>query len=180
MQLSDQHRMDSLADFTPTQQTWSFTARKRWIYWKHSSLSINSLKDDNHQPLALWSQWSAASTTHPSVTSIDDLYRWDRLHIFSGQIIRPVKKNMMIVEGRRMKTRRTVTSEKRMLGAEGEEEEVRSLVWKHTNYMTGDLRQSFFMFVNSFTVLQFYSPWHNVMFGDYTNQICHISVISTH
>lgn len=40
-QLSDQHRMDSLADFTPTQQTWSFTARKHWIYWKHSSLSVN-------------------------------------------------------------------------------------------------------------------------------------------
>lgn len=59
--------------------------------------------------------------THPFVTSMDDLYCAVLQQIFLEQTIRPIKKSMMIVEGRRIKTRRTVTSEKRMLGAGGEE-----------------------------------------------------------
>lgn len=63
--------------------------------------------------------------THPFVTSMDDLYCLDLQQIFLEQTIRPIKKSMMIVEGSRIKTTRTVMSEKRMLGAG--EEEVRSL-----------------------------------------------------
>lgn len=64
-----------------------------------------------------------------------DLYPSDLRQIFLAQSIRPIRKNIMIVEGRRMKTRRTVTSEKRMLGAGGRGREVISLDAR----VTGDL-----------------------------------------
>lgn len=58
--------------------------------------------------------YSSIYSTHPSVTSIGDLYA---LVGFFGQIIRPIRKSVMAAEGRRMKARSTATSEKRMLGA---------------------------------------------------------------
>lgn len=51
-----------------------------------------------------------------------DLWAFDWLCSFLGHIIRPIRMRVMTAEGRRMKKRRTATSEKRMLGTEEEEE----------------------------------------------------------
>lgn len=54
-----------------------------------------------------------------------DLWAFDWLRSFLGHIIRPIRMRVMTAEGRRMKKRRTATSEKRMLGTEEEEK----IVW---------------------------------------------------
>lgn len=53
-----------------------------------------------------------------------DLWAFDWLRSFLGHIIRPIRMRVMTAEGRRMKKRRTATSEKRMLGTEEEEKSV--------------------------------------------------------